>query len=189
MVGAALVYGLLTLASLATAQYIPPVHHEPEHKHKQWTLTCGEGGEKDPKKPNWTPPHWVYLNCGQFNIGDVLFASWGTPEGSCTGAVGTSDSFKKGSCDDKDTVKKVAALCLGKPKCKIPAGPAGATDGSGGNDFFGLPDPCSGTPKRLAVVISCDTGAWGGTFMLILFLCGLAYVGASSVRSLDPAAT
>ena len=105
--------------------------------HKDWRLTCGEGGEKDPKKPNWTPPTWVYLNCGQFNIGEVVFASWGTPEGSCTGAVGTSDSFHKGSCDAKTSVAKVAARCVGKPKCKIPAGPAGASDGSGGNDFFG----------------------------------------------------
>jgi hypothetical protein len=106
-------------------------------EHKDWRLTCGEGGEKDPKKPNWTPPTWVYLNCGQYNIGDVVFASWGTPEGSCSGAVGTSSSFHKGQCDSKESVAKVAAQCVGKPKCKIPAGPAGAADGSGGNDFFG----------------------------------------------------
>ena len=42
----------------------------------------------------------------------------------------------------------------------------------------GLPDPCTGTPKRLAVVVSCADGAWGGTFLLLLFLCGLAYLGA-----------
>ena len=106
-------------------------------EHRDWRLTCGEGGEKDPKKPNWTPPTWVYLNCGQYNIGDVVFASWGTPEGSCSGAVGTSDSFHKGTCDSKASVEKVKTLCVGKPKCKIPAGPAGAADGSGGNDFFG----------------------------------------------------
>jgi hypothetical protein len=186
-----------------------------KEEHRDWRLTCGEGGEKDPKKPNWTPPTWVYLNCGQYNIGEVLFASWGTPEGSCSGAVGTSDSFHKGSCDSKDSVAKVTARCVGQPKCKIPAGPAGATDGSGGNDFFGaalcigpcfvcgicvsrslssLPscdclrvhlicensgaDPCTGTPKRLAVVVSCADGAWGGTFLLIVFLCSLVYVGA-----------
>ena len=106
-------------------------------KHEDWRLTCGEGGEKDPKKPNWTPPTWVYLNCGEYNIGDVVFASWGTPEGSCSGAVGTSDSFHKGKCDSKESVAKVAARCVGQPKCRIPAGPAGATDGSGGNNFFG----------------------------------------------------
>ena len=106
-------------------------------EHRDWRLTCGEGGEKDPKKPNWTPPTWVYLNCGQYNIGDVVFASWGTPEGSCSGAVGTSDSFHKGTCDSKASVEKVKAQCVGKPKCKIPAGPAGAADGSGGNNFFG----------------------------------------------------
>ena len=105
----------------------------------------------------------------------MLFASWGTPDGSCTGAVGTSSSFKKGSCDEKDTVAKVKALCVGKHMCKVPAGPAGASDGSGGNDLFG--DPCPSTPKRLAVVISCATGAWGGTFILFLFIFGLLYLG------------
>ena len=112
----------------------------------------------------------------------MLFASWGTPDGSCTGAVGTSSSFKKGSCDEKDTVAKVKALCVGKHMCKVPAGPAGASDGSGGNDLFG--DPCPSTPKRLAVVISCATGAWGGTFILFLFIFGLLYLGEQRATGL-----
>ena len=153
---AVVVFALCAATPRTTAQ----PHKE---EHRDWRLTCGEGGEKDPKKPNWTPPTWVYLNCGQYNIGEVLFASWGTPEGSCSGAVGTSDSFHKGDCDSKDSVAKVTARCVGQPKCKIPAGPAGATDGSGGNDFFGAalctgPFVVCGTcvSRILSSLPSCD---------------------------------
>lgn len=41
-------------------------------------------------------------------------------------------------------------------------------------------DPCTGTPKRLAVVVSCADGAWGGAFLLVVFVCSLIYVGASA---------
>lgn len=167
---------LLLLASALIAAHLCPTlaQHPPPHKHVRHTKTCGEGGEKDPKMPkDYNPPKWVYLMCGEFKIGGVEFASWGTPTGKCSGALGTSDSFTKGSCHAKNSKDVVEKLCVGKLECKLPAGSEGATDGSSGTDAFG--DPCAGTPKRLAVVVTCDTGAWGGTFILVMFILASIY--------------
>jgi hypothetical protein len=87
----------------------------------------------------------VTLSCpsGQ-TIDAVVFASFGTPSGSC-------GSFAAGSCDDSSSVAVVQALCVGRASCTVPA-----TNGA-----FG--DPCHGTVKSLAVQVSCGAGATGGT--------------------------
>lgn len=114
--------------------------HAPAHKHSEkHTKTCGEGGEKDPKHPKWNPPEMVYLACGAHKIGDVVFASWGTPTGQCSGATGTSDSFSKGNCDAKDAASKVSQMCSGKVECKLPAGGPGGAEGTDGIALFGMP--------------------------------------------------
>jgi len=62
----------------------------------------------------------------------IPFASYGTPTGSC-------GSFATGSCNDVNSVSKVAAVALGQNSVTIPAT----------NTFFS--DPCGGTTKTLAV--------------------------------------
>jgi hypothetical protein len=165
----------LAIAALAVATasaQAPPHHHSTKH-----VKTCGEGGMKDPKRPKWNPLPWVYLTCGATKIQSVEFATWGTPEGHCTGAGGTAESFKRGSCHDKGTKAKVEQMCVGKLECKLPAGSAGGRDpASSGMATFG--DPCPDVPKRLAVVISCDAGAWGRTFLITVLLLTMAYLGA-----------
>lgn len=71
-----------------------------------------------------TAPSGVFTN--------VIFASYGTPQGSC-------GNFYTDWCDAPSSVSEVSNYLLGKTTADIPAT----------NDVF--VDPCGGTPKRLAV--------------------------------------
>ena len=70
-------------------------------------------------------------------IDDILFASYGTPSGSCPNFAINS------TCHAPTSAAVVSRLCVGKGACTIPADTA----------TFG-PDPCFDTPKRLAVALS-----------------------------------
>jgi hypothetical protein len=95
---------------------------------------CGTGDEND----------GVTLTCpsGQV-IDDVVFASYGTPSGSC-------GSFAAGACNATESVTIVKTQCLGRATCTVPAS----------NDLFG--DPCNKTVKRLAIEVTCVPGSGAG---------------------------
>jgi hypothetical protein len=69
-------------------------------------------------------------------VKSVVFASFGTPGGSCHG-------FTAGACDAATSKTTVEAACLGNAGCAIAAD----------DPTFG--DPCVGTAKRLAVEVAC----------------------------------
>lgn len=76
------------------------------------------------------------LQCvpGTGTISRILFASFGTPTGTC-------GHYAQGTCSAKDSLQMVENACLGKTSCTIPAT----------NTFFGG-DPCFDTAKSLAVM-------------------------------------
>jgi hypothetical protein len=80
------------------------------------------------------------LSCpsGQI-INSIALASYGTVTGTCP-------DFVKGTCHSSNSQAKVESLCLNKGSCSVPAN----------NAVFG--DPCSGKPKKLAVLFTCATG-------------------------------
>ena len=105
---------------------------------------CGE--QEEPKKGG---TH-IDLSCGGpggGTIDKVLFASYGTPSGSCTNDGQGSNTFTAGSCAANATaiIAIVSRECLGKTSCALDA----ATAGMGG-------DPCVGTIKTLAVAVNCS---------------------------------
>ena len=67
---------------------------------------------------------------------DVVFASFGTPKGSC-------GSFVTSTCNSINSVSVVSSLCVQKKSCVIPATR---------KEFGG--DPCTGVIKSLAVQLS-----------------------------------
>ncbi len=80
------------------------------------------------------------LTCPEGQIIDaVVFASYGTPSGSC-------GSFAAGECNATSSESMVQSLCMGRRACTVPA-----TNGA-----FG--DPCNSTAKSLAVEVSCVVG-------------------------------
>ena len=74
-------------------------------------------------------------------ISEVLFASYGTPTGSCA-APGTL--AVDASCHANSSRAVLEKACVGKANCSVPA-----TLATFGND------PCEGTNKKLAVRIRC----------------------------------
>ncbi|HMA91360.1 MAG TPA: glycosyl hydrolase, partial [Polyangiaceae bacterium] len=82
----------------------------------------------------------VALSCpaGQV-IDSVVFASYGTPTGTCGG-------FLVGSCEATSSKATVESLCTRRRSCTVPAT----------NSAFG--DPCSRTTKQLAVEATCAEG-------------------------------
>jgi hypothetical protein len=72
-------------------------------------------------------------------IDSVVFASYGTPSGSC-------GSFAVGDCNAESSAAMVQTLCAGKRTCSVTAA----------NGTFG--DPCHNTTKRLAIEVSCVVG-------------------------------
>jgi hypothetical protein len=74
------------------------------------------------------------MTCEEGTIGNVTFASFGTPSGSC------DTTFAKGECDLTTTLALVQQHCQGQVSCTLTAT----------NTFFGN-DPCFGVFKRLAV--------------------------------------
>jgi hypothetical protein len=81
------------------------------------------------------------LSCpsGQL-IRSISFASYGTPAGNCP-------SFQRGSCHASNSQSRVESACLNKQTCSVGAN----------NSVFG--DPCSGTPKKLAITYTCGTAS------------------------------
>ena len=99
-------------------------------------VTCGSASE------NAGDTAQLVLGCpAGATIASVVFSSFGTPTGSC--AAGWSD----GSCNAANSTTAVAALCVGKASCSVPAS----------TSFFG--DPCLGTLKTLAASITCSAAA------------------------------
>jgi len=78
------------------------------------------------------------LTCpGSTVIASIQFASFGTPTGTC-------GAFQTGACNAANSSAVVAALCVGKPSCTIPAA----------DTTFG--DPCFNTVKVLSVQALCS---------------------------------
>jgi hypothetical protein len=67
----------------------------------------------------------------------ICFAGYGSLTGSC------ETGFTLGACFSTSTETKVETACLKKNSCNVTAS----------NANFG--DPCSGQPKRLAIVYTC----------------------------------
>ena len=87
--------------------------------------------------------HTISLDCGNGTISAVLFASIGTPTGSC-------GHYDPGNCSGDPNLAKafVSKACLGKRSCDVPAD----------IDYLnGGKDPCTGVPKRTAVQVQCTT--------------------------------
>jgi gliding motility-associated-like protein len=74
----------------------------------------------------------------------ILFASYGTPTGSC-------GNFATGSCHATNSVSVVSPYIIGNSSVSIPAS----------NGLFG--DPCGGTPKNLAIEASYGPAAGSAT--------------------------
>ena len=97
---------------------------------------CGEATQRQ-NMVLIAPPGYV-LNA-------VVFASYGTPTGTC-------GSYATSSCNDPNSVSVITALCAGKTSCSyslFPLVPAG------------LGDPCVGTLKHVYVQMSlsaCPAG-------------------------------
>lgn len=107
-------------ATLAT----PALHAHPSQEKGNLTLTCGSGSAA---------------------FTGVAFASYGAPTGGCTGA---SPPAINATCNANTSVAVVAAACVGKHSCKIPAT----------TDTFGGADPCFDVVKRLLVVLEGPCG-------------------------------
>src|SRR5262249_21599529 len=72
-------------------------------------------------------------------IDSIVFASFGTPTGSC-------GSFAASDCDAASSEATVQSTCVGKSSCSVTAA----------NGTFG--DPCHGTTKKIAIEVSCVPG-------------------------------
>lgn len=83
----------------------------------------------------------VTLSCpGQGVVTSIVFASFGTPSGSC-------GSFTKGSCDAANSTAIVTQACMGKNSCTITVA----------DTLFG--DPCFDTVKVFDAQVQCSTKA------------------------------
>ena len=78
------------------------------------------------------------LNCGTGVIKSVDFASFGTPNGTCT------TGFSNSACNAASSMAVVEKACLGKASCSVPADVK----------TFGI-DPCGEVLKKLAVKVTC----------------------------------
>ena len=82
-------------------------------------------------------------------IGSILFASFGTPTGSCSGGFKTS-----ATCNSNHSVAVVSAACLGNRTCKVDARCQAFHEKLGNPGAF-----CWATKKSLAVKVACKTAA------------------------------
>ena len=78
------------------------------------------------------------LTCGNSTITGVVFASFGTPEGTC-------GAFQTSSCDATSSVQVVKDACVGKFNCSI------AVETS----TFGGQDPCYDVLKHFSAQVTC----------------------------------
>lgn len=98
-------------------------------------IVCSDIGEQWPQGGTFVS---VECQSGQV-VTDVVFASFGTPTGSC----GTYEAGP--SCHASNSTTVVEKLCLGKQSCVIPVL----------DSTFG--DPCPNQTKALAVEAKCGT--------------------------------
>ena len=149
-------------------------------KMDKYIKTCAWAGAVDPKKPKYHPPQFAVVDCGHGFIGEVVFASWGSPEGECSGMLGDENSFKKGPCNSDKTSDVVAKMCVGQHKCMLPGDEASA------NGMFGEPTPdCGGAPKKIAVVISCSAGHWGAIFLIVFVVMVVGYIVGGAIYNMQ----
>jgi len=73
-------------------------------------------------------------------INTLIFSSYGNPSGSCA-------DFKMGTCNALNSSSIVSSSCVGNSECTV----------FPNTSTFG--DPCYGTPKVLAVAMTCSSGA------------------------------
>jgi hypothetical protein len=76
-------------------------------------------------------------------VGSVTFASFGVYTGTCESYV-----VPVGNCNATNSVQVVEAACLNQASCEVPA-----DYNIPQPDGFG--DPCTGTPKHLAIQVIC----------------------------------
>ena len=97
----------------------------------------------------------LVLRCaaGAGAIASLDFVAYGTPSGSCAGG----DLAHNASCDWAGAAAWAAAACVGKTECVLSA------DGRGG----GVPDPCEGVIKTLAVVARCAAPPGGSALPVV----------------------
>lgn len=100
----------------------------------------------------------ISLSCGANSdrnapsgvISAILFASYGTPSGTCTGAPGSgsnNNSFAvNASCHAPTSVSVVTQACMGRANCTIDVSTA----------TFGGVDPCDKVVKHLSVAVACN---------------------------------
>ena len=90
----------------------------------------------------------LVLKCadGAGSIAGFDFASYGTPSGSCA----DNNLAVNASCNWAGTAAWAAQACVGKSECVLSA------DGR-----TGMPDPCEGVVKTLAVVARCESAPGG----------------------------
>jgi len=100
--------------------------------HSAWSR---DGGERCASIPEGND---LVLSCGENGgyIHDIVFASYGTPEGMC-------GNYNHGSCHAQASRDVIANSCVGRTECVIKSE----------NALFG--DPCFGTFKTLSVQYVC----------------------------------
>lgn len=99
--------------------------------------TCGEN--KEAPSPAY---NYVQVGCEvNTTISTILFADFGTPTGSCGSTVFAVDP----SCSAANSSSIVQDQCLGKRNCSVAA------------DIRVFGDPCEGTPKKLAINVTCSS--------------------------------
>lgn len=78
-------------------------------------------------------------------IDKIVFASYGTPAGSCKEGFHKARDSKGKICDCNGTVAALQKLCVGRQECSFKVSTA----------VFGA-DPCFGISKRLAAEVHCS---------------------------------
>ena len=104
--------------------------------------TCAVVSENRPGGPASA----AHLSCPipGATIDRVLFASFGTPDGTC----GSNGGFHVNpKCNSNNSMAVITKACVGKSSCVLKAS---------SQNFGG--DPCFGTPKFLKVQVSCKGG-------------------------------
>ncbi|XP_050227152.1 beta-galactosidase 16-like [Mercurialis annua] len=116
------------LCSHVSASHLPPV------------LSSWNKSSNTYKKLQHRRKASAELNCpSNSKISNILFASYGTPLGTCGG-----DSFGVGMCHSSSSKSILQKACLGQRRCKVPVS----------SKYFGG-DPCSANEKSLLVIAQC----------------------------------
>jgi Galactose binding lectin domain/Bacterial alpha-L-rhamnosidase 6 hairpin glycosidase domain len=85
-------------------------------------------------------------------ISSILFASYGTPSGTCSaGSSSSANTFLVNqTCNSANSMSVVSAACLGKPTCSLNVS----------NAAFGG-DPCDKVVKHFSVAVACNSSVPG----------------------------